>query len=74
MRHLTPSDIEHIRAAIASGRSSQDIADDFADSDEAAEFEDAAYGPRDSEDFGGPAHLSDDGYYDRNDAGEYAWM
>lgn len=27
-----------------------------------------------NDDYGLPARLSDDGYYSRNDAGEYSWM
>lgn len=36
--------------------------------------EEAVYGRDDDEPTYGPARLRDDGYYAKNDAGEYAWM
>lgn len=66
------TDIARIRNLLAEGCSDEEIALD--DGLAAIEFEDAAYGPSDKADFGGPARLHDDDYYQRNDAGEYCWM
>lgn len=55
-------------------RTEDDYADDAACASDAADHE-AMYGRDDAdESTHGPARLHDDGYYARNDAGEYAWM
>lgn len=55
-------------------KTEDDYAPDSARAADDAEHE-AMYGRDDAdESTHGPAHLHDDGYYARNDAGEYAWM
>ncbi len=60
--------IATIRRLIEQGCSDDEIIDSI----DSAEFSDASYGPSDAEDFGGPAYLSDDGYYARNDAADWS--
>lgn len=54
-------------------RTEDDYEPDYAGPVDAAEA-DSIYGRDDPEPTYGPARLHDDGYYARNDAGEYAWM
>ncbi len=61
--------LKALRAMILDGATDEEIAEAV----DAGDFESAAYGSPDA-DCDGPAHLHDDGYYSRNDAGEYAWM
>ena len=65
--------IARIRSMIEAGMSDDDIADSL----QAAEEHGAAYGQNDyneGREFDGPAHLQNDCFYRRNDAGEYSWM
>lgn len=71
---MDTKDIAWIRRLIDAGMSDADISEATADAKQAAFEHEAMYGPRDDEDLGGPIHLQDDGYYARNEAGEYAWM
>jgi hypothetical protein len=70
--------IATIRAMILDGMTDAEITAEIevadAESAEYADFHEAAYGPADEEDFGGPARFRDDGFYKRNEAGEYSWM
>ena len=71
---MNTNDNAWVRRMIDGGLTDADIAEADAGSPQAASEHEAMYGPPDDEDFGGPIHLQDDGYYVRNGAGEYAWM
>lgn len=68
------SQIAHLRSMIESGMSDEDISVVMAENEAAAAEHDAMYGTDDAPHASGPAHLSNDEYYSRNDAGEYSWM
>lgn len=63
--------ITSIRSMIEAGMNDDEIIDAYA----AAEEQDAAFGSDDQHDLPTHSvHLSDDAYYQKNDAGEYSWM
>lgn len=62
--------LKAIRALIEQGAADEDILDAM----DAADHEQAAFGPTDREDFGGPTGSIGCDWYSKNDAGEPEWM
>lgn len=70
--------IQAVRSMIEEGLTDEQVAEAMSElSAGEADFAEASeiYGlPNEDEDYGCPSRYSDDGYYQKNDAGEYAWM